>query len=626
MAQLKGKGAETALMNVSDLTGGIDRRTAPTLLKPDRARRLRNARLSVAGRWIPRPGWLQRSTTSLGSLRGQGGTRVYIDGVDPFLLYGYNGNVYRPSDAGVFGAAVLSGLDTSNQMDFPSDAQIVAVFDGVNTPKKSVDGTTWTQMGITAPAGAPTVSAVNAGGTLTTGHQFAVAYAYRDTGLALSSNGGSSNTATTSGANLTIRAVAAVSSDPQVDMIDFYARDVTAGETVLRYAGSVANSGTPTLDLLTNTWSAADEMPTTHDVPPALSFGVIWKNRWWAKDPAGSTTLRFSEIFENQVWPTDYAVDIPFPVGDEIRAIVPLGDSLIVFGSTHPGFIIFGQTSLDFDVRPTNGIEAGCYGFRAWDFIESGVVHAAPEGVYVFDGSSDRLLSYDFESDWREMVETGPEADLQTMAVIYHHKDKELRIATSLIPNYGTAGEWVLDLARTKVNDIPAWSNTDREIGGYISWDGPEITSGNRGRLWSWGLDTGVLNEESVGTDANGSNLDASYEGPSFTVSLKVCRFLHFYMEYRGASGVFSVSFRVDGSVVSTQTVNLGSGIAQYGTAQYGSAQYGGASRKMFALELPIEAEGRAITPSFRYLGMAVPELYNYGLEYQPEPDVRGIA
>lgn len=626
MAQLKAKGADTALMNVSDMTGGIDRRTAPTLLKPDRARRLRNARLSVAGRWIPRPGWVQRSTTSLGTDRGQGGTRVYIDGIDPFLLYGYGGSVYRPTDAGVMGSAVLTGLDATNAFDFPSDAEIVAVFDGVNTPKKSTDGTTWTQMGITAPSGAPTLSAVNAGGTLTDAHTFEVSYTYRDTGLALSSNGGTAATKATASPNLTIRCVAAVSADSQVDMIDFYVRDVTAGETVRRLAGSVANSGTPTLDLLTNNWSDAEEVPTTHDVPPALSFGVIWKNRWWAKDPAGSTTLRFSEIFQNQVWPTDYAVDIPFPVGDQIRAIVPLGDSLIVFGSTHPGFIIFGQTSLDFDVRPTNGIEAGCYGFRAWDFVESGVIHAAPEGVYVFDGSVDRLLSYDFEDDWRSMVETGPEEDLQLMAVAYHHKDKELRIATSLIPIYGTPGEWVLDLARTKISDIPAWSTTDREIGGYITWDGPETVSGNRGRLWSWALSDGILNEESTGTSANGSDLNAEYEGPSFTVSLKVSRFLHFYMEYRGASGVFSVSFRVDGSVVSTQTVSLGSGIAQYGTAIYGSSQYGGASRKMFALELPIGAEGRAITPSYRYIGMNSPELYNYGIEYQPEPDVRGIS
>ncbi len=624
MAQLKAKGADTSLINIADMTGGLDRRTAATLLKPNRARRLTNTRLSVEGRLIPRPGWVLRSDGSLGSARGQGGARVYVDGTDPFLLYGFNGAVYRPTDAGVMGSAVTAGLDTTNPFDFPSDSQIVAVFDGVNVPRKSSDGTTWTQMGIDAPAAAPTVSA-QAGGSLTTGHTFEVAYAYRDSGLAISGNVGDSDSAGTSGGNLTIRAVAAVSSDPQVNFIDFYARDVTAGEAVLRFAGSVANTGTPTVNLTSNTWSDADEAPTTHDVPPPLSFGVIWKNRWWARAASGMTTLRFSELFQNQVWPADYTIEIPFPTGDEIRAIVPLGDALIIFGSSHPGFIIFGQTSLDFDVRPTSGIESGCFGFQAWDFIESGVVHAAAEGVYLFDGSSDRLLSYDLEQDWRAMVETGPETDLQQMAVVYHHKDKELRIGTTLIASTGRPGEWVLDLARTKISDIPAWSTTDRAIGGYIHWSGPETISGNRGRLWSWPLTTGTLNEESVGTSANGANMDVSYEGPAFTVPLKVSRFLQLYGEYRGASGVFSVSFRVDGSVVSTQTIDIGGGIAQYGTAQYGTSQYGGASRRMFSVDLPLNAEGRAITYSFRYLGQAVPEFYNYGIEYQAEENVRGI-
>lgn len=625
MAQLKGRGAQTALINVQDMTGGIDRRTAQTLLRPERARRLRNARLSVAGRWIPRPGWEQVSTTSLGSDRGQGGTRVYIEDEPPFLLYGYGGSVYRPTDAGVFGSATLTGLDTSNPFDFPSDSQLVAVFDGAHIPKKSQDGTTWTQMGVSAPAAAPTLSLV-AGGSLFDAHEIEVAYAYKDSGLAVTSNVGPTDSITTATPNLTVRAVAAVSSDPQVDEIEFFARDVTAGETILRYAGTVANSGTPTLDLTANNWSDATEAPTNHDPAPVMEFGCIWKNRWWGKVAGSQTTLAFSEIFQNQVWPLDYTIDIPFPTGDDIRAIVPLGDSLVIFGSSHPGFIIYGQTSLDFDVRPTSGIEAGCFGFQAWDFIESGIVHAAAEGVYVFDGASDRLLSYDFEIDWREMVTNGPEVDLRQLAVAYHQRDKELRIATSYLPLTGNPGEWVLDLARTKVGDVPAWSNTDREIGGYISWSGPETIAGDRGRLWSWALETGTLNEESIGANADGSDMDAEYEGPAFTVPLHVSRFLHLFAEYKGASGVLSCTIRVDGSVVSTQTVSIGTGIAQYGpSSQYGSVQYGGSSRKMFSLELPLAAEGRSITYSFRYMGQSTPEFYNYGIEYQSEPEVRGI-
>lgn len=625
MATLTAKGAQTALITVQDMTGGLDRRTTATLLKPDRARRLQNVRLSVAGRAIPRPGWTQMSTTSLGSDRIQGGTRAYLEGTDPFLLGAFNGDVYRPTDAGVWGSAVLTGLDTTNPIDFPFDSQIVAALDGVTVPQKSVDGTVWSQMGITAPVAGPTLSAINAGGTLTDAHTFGVAYAYRDSALGLTSNIGPTLTVATAAPNLTVHVVMAASIDPQVDQVDVYAMDITLGETVLRFAGTVANTGTPTLNLLTNDWSGEVEAPTTHDVPPPLEFAQVWKNRWWAKDASGPTTLRFSEIFQNQVWPTDYTIEIPFPTGDTIRAIVPLGDILVIFGSSHPGFVIFGQTSLDFDVRPTAGIEAGAFGFRSWDFVESGIAHAAPEGVYVFDGSVDRLLSYDFESDWRVMSSAGPEDDLRRMSVCYHQRDKELRIAVTDNPIYGTPGEWVLDLARTKIKNIPAWSTTDREIGGYILWNGPEPVSGNRGRLWSWALDTGVLNEESVGSDANGSDMDASYFGPDFNVPLKVSRFTSLYGEYRGASGLFGVTIRVDGKVVVSATVDIGAGISQYGSAQYGTAQYGGAGRSMFNLDLPLSAEGRTVSYEWRYQGQAVPELYTYGLEYQPEPEVRGI-
>lgn len=144
--------ARDQLVQVSDLTGGLDRRTSPTLLRPERARRLSNCRLSVVGRWIPRPGWEQWTTTSLGAGRAQGGQRVYLGSVDPFSLLAFDGDIYKPSDAGVIGSTVLTGLDPSTAVCFPFDSEIVAAFDGVNVPKKSEDGTTWTQLGISPPS------------------------------------------------------------------------------------------------------------------------------------------------------------------------------------------------------------------------------------------------------------------------------------------------------------------------------------------------------------------------------------------------------------------------------------------------------------------------------------------
>jgi hypothetical protein len=82
--------------------------------------------------------------------------------------------------------------------------------------------------------------------------------------------------------------------------------------------------------------------------------------------------------------------------------------------------VIIGQTSLDFEVRPALGAQAGAFGPRAVEVIENGIVHAAAEGVYIFDGSSDRLLSYNIDPGWRIWCSTRRRADLDKVAVVYH--------------------------------------------------------------------------------------------------------------------------------------------------------------------------------------------------------------
>jgi hypothetical protein len=175
---------------------------------------------------------------------------------------------------------------------------------------------------------------------------------------------------------------------------------VTSGETVRRFAGTVANPGsglTATVDVTSKNWTAAAEEPTDHNVPPALSFAVVWKNRWWARDATVKNRIRFTQVFQNQSWPATFFIDIPFERGDEVAAIMPIGDTLVVFGLVSKPFLIIGQTSLDFEVRPSAAAEAGALGPRAVALIENGIVHAAAEGIYIFDGATDRLLSYDID-------------------------------------------------------------------------------------------------------------------------------------------------------------------------------------------------------------------------------------
>lgn len=622
---IKGKvGRDPQLLQAQDLSGGLDLRRSASLLKANRSRQSRNWSLEEPGALIVYPGWKSFSTTSLGAGRPQGGQRVYLAGVSPFLLGAWGGNVYKPSEVGVWGAAVLTGLHASNQMYFPYDRDLVAVFDGSNVPKKSTDGTTWTQMGITAPSVAPTATAV-AGGTLTAGNTFEFSYSYRDDALAHESNESATVQQATAGANQTIRVSVTASADPQVDTIYIYGRDVTAGETVRRFVGSRTNA-TGTYDVASKTWSATSaEAPTDHHVPPALAFGVLWKNRWWARDAAVTNRLRFTQIFQNQSWPSLYYIDIPFERGDEISALIAYGDTLVVFGQSSKPFLVIGQTSLDFEVRPSAAAEAGALGPRAVVLIENGIVHVTAEGVYIFDGASDRLLSYDIDPGWQDLITRAAATDLAKIAVVYHRARKEVRIAVSRLYPYGTAGEWVLDLNRTRIQESPAWTSTDRTIGGYIHYDGNETTLGNRGLLKSWSDTIGKLFSEATGTDADGSNLVANYEGPTFTTGLPVARFLELYAEYQPNAGTFGLEVLVDGVSKSSPSVSIGSGLSTYGTSTYGTGTYAGAGRVPYVTPLPETAEGRSFTLKATYQGQTAFRWFAYAVQLLSEHGPRGL-
>lgn len=631
IAATKLSGSGKRLMSVEDLSGGLDLRKAPTLLKPNRCRVCRNWSLREPGALVVFPGWETKSDTSAGSGRAQGGQRIYLEAVNPFTLLAHNGSVYKPSDGWVLGSAVSTGWDSSNQIYFPYDRDLVAIIDGATAAKKSTDGTTWTALGIAAPTSAPTTANL-VGGSLVSGNTYEFSYSGRDDELLHEGNESATVQHTPAGANLSVRLTLGKHTDTQVDTLVIYARDVTAGEPVRRRVGTVSNPGgaTTTYDVTSNSWGSGTEAPTDHDVPPVLSFGVVWKNRWWARDASVTNRLRFTQVFENQSWPDEFYIDIPFERGDNIAALLPLGDTLLVFGQTRV-FLVIGQTSLDFEVRPSGASQAGALGPRAVDALEDGAIHAAAEGIYLFDGASDRLLSYDIDGfapsaiGWRAYVTSASASDLERTPLVYHQTTKEVAIGVTNLYPFGTAGEWLLDLNRTRLQDVPAWTTTDRAIGGYIRWDGNEPTTGNRGRLFSWSQTVGTVAEERTGTTANGSAMTADYHGPVFATGAYLAQFPDAYVEVEPNEGTFAATFVVDGVSLSTQTIPIGDGLSSYGSAIYGTSTYAGAGRVQVPLDLPLDAEGHTVQLRASYTGSAAFRWFTYRIGMIPESGVSGL-
>lgn len=599
---------------VTDMTGGVDLRRTPTQLDSDRARALTNWSITQPGELMVRPGYLQYTTASLGNLRAQGGERVYLSS-HTFTLAAYDGAVRLVNDTG-WSSVVYSTVSTASQVYFPHDRDMVAVFDSTNAIVKSTNGSSWTTFGIARPGVPSTVSSGGSGDFQAT-KEYGFNFTFQSD-FPHESNGSTAETTLTMGSTGSVSVSFPGSTDVQVTSVNVYARNITDGETVRRKISSVANASTLSVTLSSTDWSRNAEEPTDHNVPEVMAFAVVWKNRWWGRDATVKNRLRFTQVFQAQSWPATFFIDIPFQDGDGIEALEVLGDSLLAFGATDI-YVIFGQTSLDFEVRPAIDASDGALGPRAVDVIENGVVHAAASGVYIFDGVSDRLLSYDIEPAWRDLVENATSADVAKVAIEYDDRRKELRIAVPRVYPSGAPGEWILDLNRTRLQETPAWASSDRRIGGYIHWHGPESDIGNRGRLQTWSDTTGTIFTESTGTTANSSNMVAEYEGPTFASNPHRVRTIDTDGEYEPNDGTFSIETTVDELSKGNVTINIGAGIAKYGTAVYGTGTYGGSGRKRYFRMLPLHAEGRTFKRTMRYVGTAGFRIYTYGYGIVPE-------
>lgn len=619
------------MLPVDDPSGGVDLRTSPTLLPADRARTLINFSLEEPGALVVRPGYVRFSTTSLGASRIQGGVRAYLNTAIPtaastvVTIIGWGGSVYTLTDAGVWSGANLAGLSAVNELYFPADRDLVAVMDGSTTPWKSTNGSSWTHLGITAGLVASTASSKASGGL--SAAEFEFGYTYKSRGLAVESNGSTALSTLTFGSTGAAELHIPNSTDPQVDAIKVYARNKTANETVRRLASSfAAQAGVhSTVTITSSAWTTADEEPTDHDPAPVLSFGVVWKNRWWARSASRTNRLHFTQLFQPQSWPALFYIDIPFERGDAIQALVPLGDALLVFGNTKV-FVIIGRSSLDFEVRPTIGSLDGALGPRAVAIIENGVVHCAASGVYIFDGTADKLLSFDIDPAWRDLTNASA-ADIARLACVSHQTRKELRIAVPRLYPTALEGEWVLDLNRTRVNGNTAWTATDRQIGGYILWDGPETQAANRGRLFSWNSTAALVFEEATGTTGNSSNITAQYEGPGLTLGAYRGRWPDVRGEYEPHGGAASIEPYIDNVSQGVQTLSIGAGLATYdSTATYDSALYSGAGRRQWVKQLPLSADGRTFVLKLNYVGQEAFRMFSYHVGLVPETRSRGFS
>lgn len=611
---------------VTDMTGGLDFRRSPTLLSQDRSVVCRNFSLAEPGALRVRSGYQSFTTSVLSTRAAQGAHRIYL-GSTQGTLVADQGSLYLLPDNGVWDStAKATGYSTSAPIHFLHDRDLVAAFDGVSVAQKSTDLVTWSRFGIEKPITVSTLSS-NAGASDLSTSEFGIVYTYKDRGTGFESDPiATQSTISLASTGLTIVFNAPNSTDAQIDAVRAYAKNITAGEVVYRLAssGPQGTAGT-TLVINSSAWSLNDEVPSTHGAPPVLSFGVNWKNRWWARSAEFPTRLHFSEIFQPQGWPALYYIDLPFTNGEQINAIIAQGDTLLVMGLGEI-FLIIGQTSLDFEVRPSLGAQSGAVGPKAVALVEAGVAHASPEGVFIFDGATDRLLTNDLTPGWRDMVDNSPSSSVEQIPIVYDWREKEVRVSVPRCFPTAAPGEFILDLNRTRESEQASWSQTDRTVRHYIFWDGDEPVQGNRGKLQSLPSTAVKVFTESEGTSADGANMSAQYSGPTFAAGLNRARFTDAHIEYEPHGGNASIETLVDGQTNGVIPLSIGAGLATYGTSVYGTATYGGFGRRKAYTPLPLGSEGRNIQTKFTYSGQEEMAFYTYSIGMVPETNVRQFS
>lgn len=608
-------------VEVSDLTGGVDVRRSPTLMAPNRARKLLNWSLEEPGALITRAGYTKVSTAAIFAGTPQGGARVYLASTAFTVLAG-GGAIYRPDDTWASTGPVYSTISPTNQVFFPFDRDLVMVMDSANRPRFSTNGSTWMLVGIDAPSSAAVVSTTS-GGALSSG-EYAIAYAYKHRGTAHISNVSAESTTYLTASTGAVTAAASPSTDPKVDAYVWYARHKTPdAESILRKVSSGAAS---TFTFTSSNWTQNDEASTNHNVPPALSFAVIWKSRWWARDAVVKNRLRFSELFQPQSWPTNYFIDVPFERGDDITGEQPLGDVLIVNGQSGK-FLVIGQTALDFEIRPSQGADSGSFGQRALTRVEQASISASADGVATFDGAADRSLEPDITPAWRDIVQNTASTTLANVAIMHDKQRHEVPIAVPRVYPTAARGEWVLNLDRTQdQNGVPAWTTTDRDVAFYIHWDGNEPTAGNRGRVFFLPSTTGQVYEANRGASANSSNLTAQYEGPTLSFGRRRARVIGTHVEFEPNDGAFSIELVADNVPQGSQSVDIGSGAAVIGTAVIGVDQIAGGGRMQKYITWPIEAYGQTAALNATYIGQQRFRFYSYAHVILPDPSAVRIG
>ncbi len=379
--------AEKQFLRVNDYSGGWTPDLAPILLQENEAQLIENFRIDKTGSLVSRKGnrWWAQQTTSENTqdfMRGVGRWTHPTDPTQNKIITAYSSGFWFNSSStaiiplayGVSGGdAVLAGGQFSSFQE--------GLYYTYKLGRPVVyNGNLWYTLGIVQPTSAPGIVSISAG-SMTGVYKYV--YSYLDTSLGdgqpSESNPSSAVTLDTTSGQATIRVNN--STNPRISTIRIY-RTLAGGVQLLFLKDLTNNTAGGTQDTVDANGAVAQLGPTyDNDLAPTdYPLSSFYKGYMFL---AKGTSLKWSKPLQFDSWPALQEATITFEGSDEITALVPFQDSLLIFGR-HSLLVLVGESG-QWQVSPIS-VNLGTYSHKTVAHIEGGLIFLSQDGLISYPG------------------------------------------------------------------------------------------------------------------------------------------------------------------------------------------------------------------------------------------------
>jgi hypothetical protein len=243
--------------------------------------------------------------------------------------------------------------------------------------------------------------------------------------------------------------------------------------------------------------------------PPAGKYITTHYNRVWLANISGDESIvRFSEVYNAEVWPAKYQLPINEGDGDQITNIAPVASGLIVW-KRHSTWIIVGNSLGSFGIFNLSK-SIGCVAPYSISELNGRWYFLSNNGIYSTAGETPVLESYPIQGDINDIRKAAYE-----QVFGFNHLNKWYVMAYQSSANTDTENKRILILD-TRIRDLNAPES------GRSAWTKGEVLPINCATSWNSGDDA---NETYFGESGNGliRRFDdtATFAGTNFSVDVR---------------------------------------------------------------------------------------------------------